>query len=110
MTDQGDEHGNMSEQERAALTAAKAAPTQHHPRLVTTRYGRALVHGTGTVGRFNSWLAVMITKGVGTMWAAYLFVLVGLVSLPQALHAVLNGDTVHGIAWLSQSFLQLVLL
>jgi hypothetical protein len=69
-----------------------------------------MVHGTGAIGRFNSWLAVMITKGVGTMWAAYLFALLGLVSLPQALHAFLSGDTVTGIAWLSQSFLQLVLL
>jgi hypothetical protein len=44
------------------------------------------------------------------MWAAYLFVLIALVSLPQALHAFLTGDTYVGIAWLSQSFLQLVLL
>ena len=44
------------------------------------------------------------------MWAAYLFVLISLVSFPQALNAFLNGDTVTGVAWLSQSFLQLVLL
>ena len=62
------------------------------------------------MGRFNSWLAVHITRAVGTMWAAYLFVLIALVSLPQALHAFLTGDTYVGIAWLSQSFLQLVLL
>jgi hypothetical protein len=105
-----DEHRHMSEEHRAEEAAAKASPIEHHPRLITTRTGWALVHGTGAVGRFNSWLAVMITKGVGTMWAAYLFALLGLVSLPQALHAFLNGDTVIGIAWLSQSFLQLVLL
>jgi hypothetical protein len=110
MTESIDEHSTMSEQHRAALAAAKAEPIEQHPRLITTRTGRALVHGTSSVGRFNSWLAVMITKGVGTMWAAYLFVLIGLVSLPQALRAFLHGDTVTGIAWLSQSFLQLVLL
>ena len=44
------------------------------------------------------------------MWAAYLFVLIAPVSLPQALHAFMTGDTYVGIAWLSQSFLQLVLL
>ena len=44
------------------------------------------------------------------MWAAYLFVLIGLVSLPQAFAAFIKGDTVIGVAWLSQSFLQLVLL
>jgi len=44
------------------------------------------------------------------MWAAYLFALVALISLPQALSAFLAGDTVTGVTWLSQSFLQLVLL
>jgi hypothetical protein len=83
---------------------------QHVPRLVTIQEVRAALHGTGSFGRFNNRLAVKITKGVGTMWAAYLFVLIALVSFPQALHAFLNGDTVTGITWLSQSFLQLVLL
>ncbi len=66
--------------------------------------------GDSLAGRFNSRLAVLITRAVGTMWAAYLFVLIALVSLPQALAAFLAGDTVTGITWLSQSFLQLVLL
>ena len=44
------------------------------------------------------------------MWAAYVFALLALVSLPQALMAFMRGDTVTGISWLSQSFLQLVLL
>lgn len=95
---------------RAAYAEAKAQPAAHKPRLITTGSVQSQVHGVGTVGRFNTYLAVLITKSVGTMWAAYLFVLIGLVSLPQALHAFLNGDTVTGIAWLSQSFLQLVLL
>ncbi|MBV9358706.1 MAG: hypothetical protein JO023_24625 [Chloroflexi bacterium] len=62
------------------------------------------------MARFNNWLAVLITKSVGTTWAAYLFVLIALVSLPQAFAAFVEGDTVTGIAWFSQSFLQLVLL
>lgn len=66
--------------------------------------------GDSSVSRFNSRVAVLITRGVGTMWAAYVFVLIALVSLPQALAAFLAGDTVTGITWLSQSFLQLVLL
>jgi hypothetical protein len=44
------------------------------------------------------------------MWAAYLFVIIALISLPQAFAALLNGDTYTAISWLSQSFLQLVLL
>jgi hypothetical protein len=95
---------------RQAYAAAMAAPAAHKPRLITTRTVRPKVHGSGTLGRFNSTLAVTITKAVGTMWAAYLFTLIALVSFPQALQAFLHGDTVVGVQWLSQSFLQLVLL
>ena len=99
-----------SPEHRAAYAAASENPTTHKPRLITSRSAQPMVHGGGTVGRFNSWLAVHITKAVGTMWAAYLFVVIALISLPSALHAFLAGDTYVGIAWLSQSFLQLVLL
>ena len=98
------------DQQPGRAEGVKRPPTQHVPRLITTHTGRRMVHGSGAVGSFNSWLAVQITKGVGTMWAAYLFVLIALVSFPQALAAFLKGDTVIGITWLSQSFLQLVLL
>jgi hypothetical protein len=110
MTDRTVERRKSSPQHRAEYAAAKAAPTEHLPRLVTGPQVRGLIHGAGAVGEFNARLAVLITKSVGTMWAAYLFILIGLVSLPQAWHAFINGDTVTGVAWLSQSFLQLVLL
>jgi hypothetical protein len=88
----------------------QSTATLHVPRLVRSHNVHADVHGSSPVGQFNSKLAVLITKSVGTMWAAYLFVAIGLVSLPQAFNAFLHGDTVTGVAWLSQSFLQLVLL
>ena len=78
--------------------------------MVTSRDVHEQVHGSGAAGRFNARLALLITKAVGTMWAAYLFALISLVSLPAALSAFLGGDTVTGITWLSQSFLQLILL
>ena len=106
----GNERRKTGEAHRAAYAAAKAAPMAHKPRLITSHNARELIHGAGAVGRFNSSLAVLITKRVGTMWAAYLFAAIGLVSLPQAIRAFVNGDTVTGISWLSQSFLQLVLL
>lgn len=99
-----------SERHRAALAGAKASPAEHTPRLVRAHDVHAEVHGTGAFGRFNNALALVITRSVGTMWAAYLFVLVALVSFPQALEAFLTGDRITGITWLSQSFLQLVLL
>ena len=83
---------------------------EHKPRLITSRSVEPQVHGAGRVGKVNSWLAVHITRAVGTMWAAYVFVLISLISFPQAVHAFLTGDTFVGISWLSQSFLQLVLL
>src|SRR6266571_1365878 len=94
----------------AMLAQAKSSPMQHVPRHVTSREVHAKVHGEGAMGRFNNTLAVNITQRVGTMWAAYVFVLISLVSFPQALAAFLNGDTVTGISWFSQSFAQLVLL
>src|ERR1019366_4413390 len=56
--------------------------------------------------RFNSWLAVKITDGVGTMWCAYAFAALALVGLPAALKP--GGEGI--IAWIAQTFLQLVLL
>lgn len=56
--------------------------------------------------RFNAWLAVKITNGVGTMWCAYAFAVLALVSLPQAI----KGGTAPLIQWIAQTFLQLVLL
>jgi hypothetical protein len=59
------------------------------------------------VARFNAWLAVKITDGVGTMWCAYAFAALALVSLPSAIK---SGDPVTLVSWISQTFLQLVLL
>ena len=58
-----------------------------------------------TIG-FNGRVAMLITNAVGTMWCAYLFALLALVSLPDALKA----GTAALIAWIAQTFLQLVLL
>ena len=85
-------------------------PTKHIPLLVQSHHVQHQVHGGHAFGHFNARLAVFITNSVGSMPAAYLFVLISLVSLPQAFAAFVSGDTVTGISWLSQSFLQLVLL
>ena len=108
-----DEHGSRADRKArhdAAMELARAHPTQLAPRLVTRPEVRALVHGSGVAGRFNSRLAVIITRGVGTMWCAYVFVGLALISFPQALAAFQRGDNLVAVTWLSQSFLQLVLL
>ena len=60
----------------------------------------------GPVSRFNSYLALRITRAVGTMWCAYAFALLALVSLPDALDA----GRAATVSWIAQTFLQLVLL
>ena len=57
--------------------------------------------------RFNAAFAVKITEGVGTMWCAYAFAALAFVSLPSAIR---SGDAVTLVSWISQTFLQLVLL
>jgi hypothetical protein len=58
------------------------------------------------MGRFNTFLAIKITTLVGTMWCAYAFAVLALISLPDAIH----GGSATLISWIAQTFLQLVLL
>jgi hypothetical protein len=67
----------------------------------------AAVHGPGPIGRFNAKVGLKITLIVGTMWSAYLFTLLALVSAPSAFQ---TGDKIIIVAWIAQTFLQLVLL
>jgi len=55
----------------------------------------------------NGKVGLFITTIVGTMWAAYLFTLLALVSFPSAIR---SGDKIIIVAWIAQTFLQLVLL
>jgi hypothetical protein len=55
---------------------------------------------------FNGRIAVLITSAVSTMWCAYLFAIIALISLPAAI----AGGTAALISWIAQTFLQLVLL
>jgi len=59
------------------------------------------------INSFNTALASKITAGVSTMWCAYAFALIALISLPSALK---TGDLITIVAWVAQTFLQLVLL
>jgi len=56
---------------------------------------------------FNKKLAVWVTERVGTMWCAYAFCLLALISLPEALA---SEDPLKIVSWTAQTFLQLVLL
>jgi hypothetical protein len=67
----------------------------------------AQVHGPGPIGRLNARVGLKITVVVGTMWCAYLFTLLTLVSAPSAFK---SGDKLIIVSWIAQTFLQLVLL
>lgn len=55
----------------------------------------------------NSRIATLVTGAVGTMWCAYAFAILALVALPAAIK---TGDPLALVQWISQTFLQLVLL
>jgi hypothetical protein len=86
-----------------------------HPRIASRRKAgppkvadvRTPAPDAAWYARFNAALAVAITKGVGTMWCAYAFAALALVSLPSAIR---SGSAVTLVSWISQTFLQLVLL
>ena len=67
----------------------------------------AKVHGPGLIGRLNAKVGLKITLIVGTMWCAYLFTLVALISAPSAFK---SGNSLIMVSWVAQTFLQLVLL
>jgi hypothetical protein len=73
----------------------------------TVKQSAVLLHGNGLIARFNRRVGLGITTTVGTMWCAYAFVALTLISLPAAL---MSGDPIVIVAWVAQTFLQLVLL
>src|SRR5690349_12853722 len=97
-----------SKEHRAEYQAARDAPADHRPKLITSKSVAGQVHGAGQLGQFNTWLAVTVTKSVGTMWAAYLFTLI---AVGGAVAVITNNAFLTALSVLiSQTFLQLVLL
>jgi hypothetical protein len=87
---------------------AERAPvrTQHHLAKALHPTPSVLKQAMGEVDGFNAKFAVLITRLVGTMWCAYLFAGIALLGLGPALKP--GGEGI--IAWIAQTFLQLVLL
>jgi hypothetical protein len=65
------------------------------------------LHGPGVFGKLNAKIGLRITLVVGTMWCAYLFTVLALVSAPSAFS---SGNMLIIVSWIAQTFLQLVLL
>ena len=54
----------------------------------------------------NSRVALVLTTAVGTMWCAYVFAILALLVVPQAI----QGGLLTFVQWVSQTFIQLVML
>ena len=78
--------------------------TQHIPRNVN-RVHAAEIAAAG----INTQNAVWLTEHVGTMWTAYAFAVLAIIGL-FAILGLLSPIVALLIAWISQTFLQLVLL
>jgi hypothetical protein len=107
-------------------TPAKLAPGQHPPTHGYTRLGQAVHKRTvdhlptnTAYQRFNKKLALIITNNIGTMTCFWLFCVISLSSLLAVLYAAhiigtvgfLTADGfILCVSWISQNFIQLVLL
>ncbi|MHB8460397.1 MAG: hypothetical protein ACYDAK_11325 [Candidatus Limnocylindrales bacterium] len=78
---------------------------QPHPRIAARRKTRPASTRDEHVG-INGKIALALTTAVGTMWCAYAFALLALLVVPQAV----NGGLLTFIQWVSQTFIQLVML
>jgi uncharacterized membrane protein len=111
----------MQETNLSAFANTEAAPTpaQQHPRPPTSvlfhyeprqpRNVNRLQEAEQASSGFNTRVAVALTKGVGTMWTAYAFVVLAFIGL-FAILGQLNPIVSLLVAWASQTFLQLVFL
>ena len=76
-----------------------------HPHIEDRKYTGPTKVKDGSVG-INGTIAIWLTRVVGTMWCAYLFAVLALLVLPDAIH----GGLLTLIQWVSQTFIQLVML
>jgi hypothetical protein len=83
---------------------AEARLTAGPPKVVDARLA---LHGPGPLARLNAKIGLRITVLVGTMWTAYVFTVLALISAPSAFG---SGNVLIIVAWIAQTFLQLVLL
>jgi hypothetical protein len=81
---------------------------QHGPiqRLEELRHRKPIKVDEMRVG-INGKIGLLITAVVGTMWAAYIFTILTLISAPAAFT---SGNVITIVSWIAQTFLQLVLL
>ncbi len=78
---------------------------QPHPRIAARKKAGPAKTPDEHVG-ITGKIALAVTTAVGTMWCAYAFALLALLVVPQAV----GGGMLTLIQWISQTFIQLVML
>jgi hypothetical protein len=76
-----------------------------HPRIAARRKTGPPTTVAEHVG-LNGRIALLLTTVVGTMWCAYAFAILALAVVPQAI----GGGLLTFVQWVSQTFIQLVML
>jgi hypothetical protein len=82
------------------VSALKKHPHVIHPKDLVRKELKGIT-------KFNYWIAVKITNGVGTMWCAYAFLIIDLFMLPPVIKA---HSVMVWVTYIAQTVLQLVLL
>ena len=106
----------MAEETRTTQASEQTIP-QHQRRplfertshLYAPRNVNALHKAELAAAGFNTRFAVALTQRVGTMWTAYTFAVLAIIGL-FAILGVLTPLAAALVAWVSQTFIQLVLL
>ena len=78
---------------------------QPHPRIEERTKAGPPTTTAEHVG-INGRIALALTTAVGTMWCAYAFAILALIVLPEAI----GGGLLPLVQWVSQTFIQLVML
>jgi hypothetical protein len=76
-------------------------PHQHQPRNVNM-----LHEAEKKASGFNQKIAILLTKGVGTMVCAYIFAVLAIIGFP----GLVNAQISQWVQWTSQTFIQLTML
>lgn len=108
---------------QAAVAASPHPPTHGWTKMGHPVHARTVDHlpGATAYARFNKWLAIRVTNGVGSMTCAYVFSLLALCSLPAILsqfhvfHSafpnwLIKASLIALVSWIAQTYIQLVLL
>ena len=77
-----------------------------HPHIAARKKSGPPKTSDESVG-LNGKIALVLTTVVGTMWCAYAFAALAFVALPSAIK---DGSLLALIQWISQTFIQLVML